>query len=247
MTTNDLPAAVPDAPSNSAQQSEDDTSDYAPWLETATGERYGNKRGDGWVYAPRATFPPDTRDDDERFTPSDPMEEMHRDAVIRYVAAETALAAAQAGTVLLDRVFAALDGEGISFQYGEYRNGRPATIGGIASFTSEWDSAPEASWRGEDWDTLTPEQKFESSKFSAQHQLVTRLAEIKAARAADPGETLHPVKTAAQAEARKQIRDRIDTALMRVADGSDSATDFVDAMADLVTEYHTTPTTEARR
>lgn len=80
---------------------------------------------------------------------------------------------------LIERLFGVLDGDGISFEYGTFRSGKPATIGGIASFTVDWDTAEEPSWRGEPWDTLTKEQKFESSKFSAQHALIKELAELK--------------------------------------------------------------------
>jgi len=62
--------------------------DYAPWRDPVTGVRSDSKRGSGWVYEPRTSFPADVRSLDERHTPSYPMEEMHREAVIRAVDAE---------------------------------------------------------------------------------------------------------------------------------------------------------------
>jgi hypothetical protein len=62
--------------------------DYAPWVDPETGERSESKQSNSFVYEPRDVFPPDTRPMDERRTPSDPMEEMHREAVMRAVTAE---------------------------------------------------------------------------------------------------------------------------------------------------------------
>jgi len=80
---------------------------------------------------------------------------------------------------LISAVFGALDGEGINYQYGEFKNGEPATIGGIQSFTADWNGDKIPSWRGERWEDLTTEQKFESSKFSAQHALINRLGDLR--------------------------------------------------------------------
>jgi hypothetical protein len=94
-------------------------------------------------------------------------------------------------------LFAALEGTGISFQYGEFTSGKPATIGGIQSFTADW----------EPWDSLTSEQKFQSSKFSAQHALVKKLAEIKGHN--DPAAVLAARDAATKAEALAEAADAI--------------------------------------
>ena len=80
---------------------------------------------------------------------------------------------------LITDTFDALEGTKLSYQYGEFKSGEPATIGGIGAFTADWDGEQIPSWRGEPWESLTTEQKFESSKFSAQHALINRLGELR--------------------------------------------------------------------
>ena len=80
---------------------------------------------------------------------------------------------------LVTDIFAALDGDGIEYEYGTFGSGKPATIGGIASFTADWNSHEEPAWRGERWEDLTREQRFESAKFSAQHALIKELGDLR--------------------------------------------------------------------
>lgn len=84
---------------------------------------------------------------------------------------------------LLKQVFAALDGddEGILYPYGVTRRGDEVTIGGLMAFVAEWDTHPEPPHLGFSWEEMTTEQRFERAKWSAQHALVKRLAELRKA------------------------------------------------------------------
>lgn len=84
---------------------------------------------------------------------------------------------------LLKQVFAALDGddESILYPYGVTSRGDEVTIGGLMAFVAEWDTHPEPPHLGISWEEMTNEQRFERAKWSAQHALVKRLAELRKA------------------------------------------------------------------
>lgn len=87
---------------------------------------------------------------------------------------------------ILEDIFSALDGDAtVSFEIGRMRrgdgtDGGPITIGGIQSFMAEWDVHQEPPALGIRWEDMTNEQRFERSKWSAQHALIKRLADLKA-------------------------------------------------------------------
>lgn len=82
---------------------------------------------------------------------------------------------------LLKQVFAAFDGDdqSILYPYGVTAKGREVTIGGIMAFVAEWDTNPEPPFLGIAWEAMTNEQRFERAKWSAQHALIKRLADLR--------------------------------------------------------------------
>jgi DNA primase len=82
---------------------------------------------------------------------------------------------------ILKQVFAAFDGDdpGILYAYGVTARGNEVTIGGIMAFVSEWDTNPEPPFLGISWEAMSNEQRFERAKWSAQHALIKRLADLR--------------------------------------------------------------------
>jgi hypothetical protein len=82
---------------------------------------------------------------------------------------------------ILKQVFAAFDGDdqSILYPYGVTSRGREVSIGGIMAFVAEWDTHPEPPFLDILWEDMTVEQRFERAKWSAQHALIKRLADLR--------------------------------------------------------------------
>jgi hypothetical protein len=82
---------------------------------------------------------------------------------------------------LLTRIFAALDGEdtSIAYSYGITSSGKELSHNGLMAFVAEWDTYPEPPALGIAWEEMTPQQRWERARWSAQHALVQKLSELR--------------------------------------------------------------------
>lgn len=82
---------------------------------------------------------------------------------------------------LLTRLFAALDGEdaSITHPYGTTSAGKELSHSGLMAFVAEWDTTPEPPALGITWEEMTPQQRWERARWSAQHALVQKLSELR--------------------------------------------------------------------
>lgn len=93
---------------------------------------------------------------------------------------------------ILAAVFDALDGKTGAFEYAHTKRDQPLTVGGIMSFLDEFnDPKPEPAWRDKSWEERTVAERYESMRFSAQHALIKKLADLR--KAYDELPTAEPI------------------------------------------------------